>query len=85
MCSCICRILPFSTDLDHSPGLGKTINNSTQDKTSCQWWGNLVIPALGRLRQEDGEFKASLGCIKTVSKEEHKRDNPSEKKISKEF
>jgi hypothetical protein len=27
------------------------------------WWCMSVIPALGRLRQEDHEFKASLGYI----------------------
>jgi hypothetical protein len=27
------------------------------------WWRILVIPVLRRLRQEDGEFKASLGYI----------------------
>jgi hypothetical protein len=26
------------------------------------WWGVPVIPALRRLRQEDGELEASLGC-----------------------
>jgi hypothetical protein len=25
-------------------------------------WGTPVIPALGRLRQEDGELQARLGC-----------------------
>jgi hypothetical protein len=30
----------------------------------CQvWWHTPVIPALGRLRQEGGEFEVSLGCI----------------------
>jgi hypothetical protein len=27
------------------------------------WWHISVIPTLGRLRQEDGEFEASLGYI----------------------
>jgi hypothetical protein len=27
------------------------------------WWCTAVIPALGRLREEDHEFKAILGCI----------------------
>jgi hypothetical protein len=27
------------------------------------WWFTPVIPALGRMRQEDREFEASLGCI----------------------
>jgi hypothetical protein len=29
----------------------------------CWWWYLAVIPALGRLRQKDCEFKASLGYI----------------------
>jgi hypothetical protein len=38
------------------------------------WWYMLIIPTLRRLRQEDCEFKASLGYLvslfpKTVSKE----------------
>jgi hypothetical protein len=28
---------------------------------SRAWWYTLVIPALGRQRQEDGEFQTSLG------------------------
>jgi hypothetical protein len=31
--------------------------------TSQVWWQTPIIPALGRLRQEDLEFKASLGFI----------------------
>jgi hypothetical protein len=27
------------------------------------WWHTSIIPALGRLRQEDYEFKTSLGYI----------------------
>jgi hypothetical protein len=27
------------------------------------WWHTHLNPALGRLRQEDCKFKASLGCI----------------------
>jgi hypothetical protein len=27
------------------------------------WWSGLVIPALWRLRQKDGDFKASLGYL----------------------
>jgi hypothetical protein len=27
------------------------------------WWHTPVIPAAGRLRQEDLELEASLGCI----------------------
>jgi hypothetical protein len=30
---------------------------------SWEWWSMLAIPALGMLRKEDQEFKASLGYI----------------------
>jgi hypothetical protein len=30
---------------------------------SWVWWHRSIIPALGRLRQEDGKFKTSLGYI----------------------
>jgi hypothetical protein len=32
-------------------------------KVNWAWWHTPVIPALGRLRQEDREFKSSLGYI----------------------
>jgi hypothetical protein len=40
---------------------------------SWAWWCTPVIPAFGRQRQEDGEFKTSLGyiarpCLKTKTK-----------------
>jgi hypothetical protein len=39
-----------------------------------------VIPVLGRLRQEDGEFKVSLGyiarlCLKKTNKQKNLRNN----------
>jgi hypothetical protein len=45
---------------------------------SVVWWGTPVIPALRRMRQEDGEFQASLGyvvrhCFKKL-KRERERD-----------
>jgi hypothetical protein len=47
-------------------------------RTSQAWQCTLVIPALKRLRQEDLEFEASLGCHrKTVSeksKTKYKRE-----------
>jgi hypothetical protein len=30
-------------------------------KISWAWWHTPIIPALGKVRQEDSEFKASLG------------------------
>jgi hypothetical protein len=43
----------------------------------CQvWWCTLVIPALGKLRQEDQRFKASLGYIvRIVVQLEEKQDS----------
>jgi hypothetical protein len=32
------------------------------------WWYTPVIPKLRRLRQEDSEFKASLGYIRSLKK-----------------
>jgi hypothetical protein len=33
------------------------------NNVSKEWWHTPVIPALGRLRQENHEFEASLGYI----------------------
>jgi hypothetical protein len=40
------------------------------------WWYMPVIPALGRCKQEDCEFEASLGCIARhcLKKRKKKRD-----------
>jgi hypothetical protein len=36
----------------------------TYENLPCwEWWYTPVVPALGRLKQEDGEFKASLGYV----------------------
>jgi hypothetical protein len=35
-------------------------NKQKNNKISQVWWCTPVIPALRRLRQEDGEFQASL-------------------------
>jgi hypothetical protein len=38
------------------------------------WWYTLIISALKRLRQEDGKFETSLGCIiKPCLKQKPKR------------
>jgi hypothetical protein len=29
----------------------------------CAWWYTLVIPGVGRYRQENHGFEANLGCI----------------------
>jgi hypothetical protein len=38
-------------------------SSAKEGKASCVWWCTPVIPALGRLKQEDLLFKASLGYI----------------------
>jgi hypothetical protein len=38
-----------------------------------KWWLTPVIPALGRLRQEDYEFEASVLHTKSISKAKTKR------------
>jgi hypothetical protein len=40
--------------------MGNMLQISTKPEHMIQaWWSRPVIPALGKLRQEDGEFKAS--------------------------
>jgi hypothetical protein len=34
-----------------------------KDKGSQMWWCTHVIPALGGLRQKDGEFEVNLGYV----------------------
>jgi hypothetical protein len=49
---------------------------------SQAWWQTSVILALGRLRQEDYEFKVSLGCIlRPVSKQILILDNSNKEEI----
>jgi hypothetical protein len=48
-----------------------------QDTFSWSWW-HPETPAVGRLKQEGGEFEASLGyivkfCLKKKKKKERKR------------
>jgi hypothetical protein len=45
----------------------------TDSKFIWVWWHTPVMPALRRLKQEDHDFQASLGCIerpcvKTINK-----------------
>jgi hypothetical protein len=53
------------------------------------WWHTPVIPALGKLRQEDHEFKAKLGyltgsgavwAIKPVSKKKEEKEKVEKEK-----
>jgi hypothetical protein len=43
------------------------------------WWHKPVTPALGRQRQEDLEFEASLGCIGVPTSKKKKKKNNKEK------
>jgi uncharacterized protein YceK len=45
------------------PGSIFSTEKKNQTEFGQAWWCIVIIPALGRLRQEDLEFKASLGCI----------------------
>jgi hypothetical protein len=49
------------------------------DASSWVWWHTSVISALGRLRQEDHKFKASLGYIvrSWLKKKKKKTSNSS--------
>jgi hypothetical protein len=47
------------------------------------WWGMPLFPVLGRLRQEDHKFKASLGylvrvCLKTPKEGRKYKEIPIE-------
>ena len=44
--------------------LGSVPSTGKKKNVSCQvWWHTLVIPVLGRLRQEDHRFKDSLSNL----------------------
>jgi hypothetical protein len=43
-----------------------------QDSTVV-WWHMPIVPTLGRLRQEDSEFKASLGYNSETLSQKNKR------------
>jgi hypothetical protein len=44
--------------------LKKNPGAAPQTRIHCsRWWHISVIPALGRLRQENSEFKSNLGYI----------------------
>jgi hypothetical protein len=50
------------------------IPRTPKKKKTGQVWCTPVIPALGRLRQEDCEFEASLDCMaRPVSKKQQKK------------
>jgi hypothetical protein len=45
-----------------------------------EWWCTPVIPAFGRLRQEDLEFKANVGYIVSPCLKKPKKKNPKAEK-----
>jgi hypothetical protein len=50
----------YSQNTWHRENISKERNGGIEKKDqSLAWWYILVIPALGRLRQKDCEFKAS--------------------------
>lgn len=40
----------------------QALRESMKESLNPEWWYTPVIPALGRWRPEDREFKASPGC-----------------------
>jgi hypothetical protein len=57
--------------VDHLPSKHKTLssnpNTAPLPNQSQAWWYMSVIPALRRQRQEDNEFKASVGYTMRLS------------------
>jgi hypothetical protein len=47
-----------------------------------EWWHTLVIPALGRLRQEELKFEASLGCRMRPYLKTTRKKTPQEMKTT---
>jgi hypothetical protein len=49
------------------------------NKITLMWYHTLVIPTLGRLKQEDHEFEASLGYVASLDpkiRRKHKIKKP---------
>jgi hypothetical protein len=54
MCVCVWELLRINKKKDEQYRMLKIRENS------CTWWYMLVIPALGRWKQENLEFKANV-------------------------
>jgi hypothetical protein len=46
-----------------SPISGRLLRGSQNSSGGWAWWSTFVIPVLGRWREEEQEFKVSLGYI----------------------
>jgi hypothetical protein len=51
----------MQTEILHS--MAPAISHYIKWRICLAWWRTSVIPALGKIRQEDCEFESSLGCI----------------------
>jgi hypothetical protein len=58
----------------------KIFSSLKVDISSWAWWCTPVFPVLGRLRQEDCEFQASLGYTERLSLKKKKKKRKEKEK-----